>query len=61
MNTTAGKRERLATADEIAEMLSVPVSWVYQRTANNTIPHIKVGRYVRFKSEEVFAWLELNN
>ena len=60
MNGTghAPTRQRLYTVRELAEMLQVPESWVYQRTAQGTIPHIRVGRYVRFKAPEVLDWLE---
>lgn len=49
---------RLVTVEEIAEFLQVPASWVYARTASNTIPHVRVGRYVRFRKGEVMQWLQ---
>jgi len=48
---------RFLTVGELAELLQVPESWIYARTATNDIPHVRVGRYVRFKRSEVFAWL----
>ena len=44
----------------MAEMLQVPVSWIYQRTrfGAESIPHIKLGKYIRFNSEEVVEFFK---
>lgn len=52
------ERERLVTVPELAEHLQVPRSWVYGKVAAKQIPHVHVGRYVRFRLSEVQAWLE---
>jgi excisionase family DNA binding protein len=47
------------TAQEVAERLRVPVSWVYERTRRRgpgCIPHRKMGKYLRFLAEEVDDW-----
>jgi excisionase family DNA binding protein len=44
-------------ADVIAELLDVPATWVREQARAGTIPHYRLGRYVRFDVEEVFAWL----
>lgn len=52
--------DQLMTVSEIAAFLNVPVSWVYQRTrlrGAERIPHIKLGKYLRFSFSEVIAWL----
>ena len=45
----------LITVQELAEILSVPVSWIYQRTSmgQEAIPHVKMGKYVRFDPQKV--------
>lgn len=48
----------LLTVEELAAFLSVPKSWVYSRTGQGGIPHVRVGRYVRFKAGEVLRWLD---
>ena len=51
----------LLTASEVAHLLKVPVSWVYDRTRRRgfgRMPHYKVGKYVRFSKQEVFDWLQ---
>jgi len=50
--------ERLVTADEVAELLSVPVSWVREATRSGAMPCVRLGRYVRFELASVEAWLE---
>ena len=49
----------LITVKELAEKLQVPESWIYQRTrlGQKAIPHVRVGKYVRFNAEEVVAFL----
>ena len=54
-------RGRLSTVDEVADLLQVPRSWVYQRTRRrgaDQLPHIKLGKYIRFEEDAVLAWLE---
>lgn len=54
------KQENLLTIKEMAKILSVPVSWIYQRTrlGQEGIPHVKMGKYVRFDPEEVLEFLK---
>jgi excisionase family DNA binding protein len=46
------------TVQEAAELLRVPVSWLYDRTRTNSVPHVKLGKYLRFDRDELNAWLE---
>jgi excisionase family DNA binding protein len=50
--------DRLLVAAEVADLLQVPESWVRQEARVNRIPHLRLGRYVRFDEEAVLAWLE---
>lgn len=50
--------DRLLEAGEVAELLSVPKSWVRQRTREERIPHIKLGRYRRYQRHEILAWVQ---
>lgn len=51
MSDLKGK-PKLWTPEVLADYLGVPVSWIYKRTrkknAPEQIPHIKLGKYVRF-------------
>jgi excisionase family DNA binding protein len=52
---------RLLTVEDVAELLRVPVSWVYEHTrAHGTarIPGFRLGKYWRFRELEVLAWLD---
>ena len=52
--------ERLVGPKELADILQVPISWIYQRTrlGPEAIPFIRVGRYVRFDPQQVIAFLK---
>jgi excisionase family DNA binding protein len=46
----------LLTADEVAQILRVPKSWVYSHLSE--LPVIRLGRYVRFRRSEIDGFLE---
>jgi excisionase family DNA binding protein len=50
----------LMTVQQVAELLQVPVSWVYGRLrkrSHEKLPGYRLGKYWRFDREEVLAWL----
>jgi excisionase family DNA binding protein len=50
----------LMTVQQVAELLQVPVSWVYGRLRKRSlekVPGYRLGKYWRFDKEEVLAWL----
>jgi excisionase family DNA binding protein len=52
---------RLLTVEDVAELLQVPVSWVYERTRVRGVirlPGFRLGKYWRFRESEVLAWLD---
>ena len=52
--------ERLLTVHEVAELLRVAVSWVYEHTrpgCSNPLPHVKIGKYLRFFPADIFVYL----
>jgi excisionase family DNA binding protein len=54
-------RNDLLTIKEVAELLRVPVSWVYGRTRRRSIdriPGFRIGGSWRFQESEVLAWVE---
>ena len=50
--------ERLLEASEVAELLSVPESWVRETTRAGQMPVVRLGRYVRYDPGDLLAWLE---
>ena len=60
--TEAGReKSHLLTVHDVAEMLQVPVSWVYGRMRKRSVerlPGYRLGKYWRFRLTEVLAWIE---
>ena len=50
--------DRLLDANEVAEWLGVPVSWVRESTRLGAMPCVPLGRYRRYDRGDVLAWLE---
>jgi excisionase family DNA binding protein len=50
-------RTSLLTADDVAASLGVSRDWVYSEVRAARIPHIRLGRHVRFRSESIDAWI----
>lgn len=51
----------LLDAKQVAELLNVKLSWVQQQPRSRVkdpLPHIKVGKYVRYQEAAVREWLE---
>jgi len=57
-----GRDERhLLKVHEVAELLQVPVSWVYGRMRKRSLerlPGYRLGKYWRFRTDEVLAWVD---
>lgn len=49
--------DRLLTAAEVADLLAVPESWVREHTRRGNLPHLQLGRYVRYRRTAVVAWV----
>lgn len=52
-----GPRE-LLTAQEVAQLLSVPATWVYAQTRTGRIPTVRLGRYYRYRPAAISSWVE---
>ena len=61
--TTVGRERQkgqLLTVHEVANLLHVPVSWVYERTrrrGGGQLPHVKLGKYLRFEESTVTEFI----
>ncbi|MBA3735129.1 MAG: helix-turn-helix domain-containing protein [Actinobacteria bacterium] len=49
--------DRLLDVEEAAELIGVPVSWIQRACRADEIPHVRVGRYIRFRRESLEAWV----
>ncbi|HWV85038.1 MAG TPA: helix-turn-helix domain-containing protein [Capillimicrobium sp.] len=47
-------------AQDVADLLGVPKTWVYAQTRRGTIPSVKLGRYSRYRREAIVSWVEAN-
>src|ERR1700719_969688 len=65
VHTEAAREEsHLLTVHEVATMLHVPVSWVYGRMRKRSVerlPGYRLGKYWRFRKNEVLAWVECHS
>ena len=48
---------KLLNPEQVSEFLQVKLSTIYQWTHQDFIPHVKLGRLVRFDEEEIVKWL----
>lgn len=49
---------RLLTAEDVAELTGMTKQWVWAQARADRIPHVRLGRYCRFREEAIDAWLE---
>jgi excisionase family DNA binding protein len=53
-----GDDDVVLVASEVAELLRMTPAWVYAETRANRLPHVRLGRYVRYRRATILAWLE---
>ena len=61
-NKLEGGLDELLTVDDVAALLKVSRSWVYEHTRRRVphmdrLPFVKIGKYVRFQSRAVGDFL----
>ncbi len=54
----AAREADLLTAEEVASLLRMTPGWVYAQTREQRIPHLRLGRYVRFRRDALEGWME---
>lgn len=47
----------LLTAQEAADLLALPHTWVLAEARCGRLPHVRLGRYVRFQRASLEGWL----
>lgn len=58
--TSVPQNSELLTVHQVAELLQVPVSWVYGRMRKRLferLPAYRLGKYWRFDRNEVLTWV----
>ncbi|MCW2986830.1 MAG: DNA-binding protein [Conexibacter sp.] len=53
-----GPAEELLIAEEVAALLRVKTTWVYAETRAHRIPHMRLGRYCRYRRSAIELWLD---
>lgn len=47
----------LLDAAKAGELLNVPHTWLLAEARANRVPHVRLGRYVRFAPESLMDWV----
>lgn len=47
----------LLTVEQVAERLGVTKDWIWAQARAGLIPHVRLGRYRRFREEAIEQWL----
>jgi excisionase family DNA binding protein len=55
LTTTA--TERLLRIEDVIEMTGMKRDWIYEQVREDRIPHVRLGRKVRFRRESIEAWI----
>lgn len=53
-----GLDRRLLKVEELSAYMGTPIATLYTWTHQRKIPHLKVGRSVRFDRDEINLWLK---
>ena len=56
----AGMNGKLLTAEDVAALLGVPRTWVYEQSRLGRIPTVTLGRYKRYRREAIDEWVREN-
>ncbi len=55
----SGGVTELLTVQDVAALLHVPVSWVYDHVRGlYPLPFLKIGKYLRFRASDIRAYID---
>lgn len=57
LTPVVGLNEPLLRPAEAAALLSVRTSWIYEAVRSGRLPHLRVGRHIRFTRSDLERWL----
>jgi excisionase family DNA binding protein len=49
--------DRLLEAKEAADLLGVPATWLLAQARRDAVPHLRLGKYVRFDRVDLERWV----
>ncbi len=50
--------EKYLTIEEVCDILQVKKHYIYALTSQRRIPFLKMGRFLRFRKEDIDEWLK---
>lgn len=53
--------QEILTPDQVAELLQVKRSWIFEKTRKRCptpLPCLRIGRFLRFRLRDIEEWLE---
>jgi excisionase family DNA binding protein len=48
----------LLDAEQASELLHVPATWLLAEARAERVPHVRLGKYVRFNRDDLLGWVE---
>ena len=51
-------KEKLWDVSEVAQILNLKISTIYALVHQQRIPHVKIGRCLRFRASDIESWVE---
>jgi excisionase family DNA binding protein len=51
----------LITPDDVCALLKVTKDWLYDQVQARRIPHVRLGRHLRFRRSEVLDYVRANS
>lgn len=58
LNFNHSKSDDILDVKGLAVYLKVTEQWVYKQVIDKSIPHFKVGKFLRFRQHSIDNWLE---
>ena len=55
---TSSETKKLLTARDLSKWLNLPLPSIYEKTRQNQLPHVRLGKTVRFQHDEIVKFLE---
>jgi hypothetical protein len=49
--------DRLLDAKATGDLLGVPGSWLLAQARRDKVPHVRLGKYVRFDPDDLERWI----
>ena len=48
------------TLEQVAEKLQLSPAWLYRKCKSGVLPHIRIGKVIRFREKDLDDWLSSN-